>query len=328
MTLASPVSADPYRDKQRRSLFETMETLTHVPWYYLAAIDQYEANVRAVSKDIPPTEGLISIYVPPDKWSGLLNPDQKDQRPVSIQFFQGIGRDANGDGRADSNYDNDILYSLASLVGQKGASEANIRRQLWEYYQHSVAVDIITHTARMFKKYNRLQLEGNAFPLPLQYNYAYRDTWGAGRGWGGRRIHEGTDLFADYGTPVLSTCYGYVELMGWNRYGGWRIGIRDTHNNYHYFAHLNGFRKGLKVGDIVEPGEKIGAVGSSGYGPPGTAGKFPPHLHYGIYKFNGRNTYAFDPYPTLVKWEREAYQKLKQKKQNASMPQSTTDWVD
>ena len=43
-------------------------------------------------------------------------------------------------------------------------------------------------------------------------------------------------------------------MKGWNRFGGWRIGIRDINNNYHYFAHLNGFAKDLHVGQIVEPG--------------------------------------------------------------------------
>jgi murein DD-endopeptidase MepM/ murein hydrolase activator NlpD len=45
-------------------------------------------------------------------------------------------------------------------------------------------------------------------------------------------------------------------------------------------------------------------VGSSGYGPPGTSGKFPPHLHYGMYKDNGVTEWSFDPYPHLAKWKR------------------------
>ena len=125
------------------------------------------------------------------------------------------------------------------------------------------------------------------------------------RGWGGKRTHEGTDLFANYGTDVYSTSYGVVEVMGWNDYGGWRIGIRDNHNTYHYYAHLNAFHKQLKVGDVVEPGTLIGFVGSSGYGKEGTSGKFPPHLHYGMYKFNGRMEWAFDPYPHLKLWEKQ-----------------------
>ena len=114
------------------------------------------------------------------------------------------------------------------------------------------------------------------------------------------------DVYARYGTPVLSASYGVIEVMGWNDFGGWRIGIRDNHNSYHYYAHLQSFEEGLKEGDIVKTGQVIGYVGSSGYGKEGTAGKFPPHLHYGIYKFNGRTELAFNPYPFLRQWEKEA----------------------
>jgi murein DD-endopeptidase MepM/ murein hydrolase activator NlpD len=317
-------------DESRQHLFETMQTLTGVPWSYLAAMDRYERNTHKRGKDNPIVKGLISIQVPSHFWVGLTNPDQEDTVPVSIQFFQGIGIDANGDGKADPTDDSDILLSISRYLTKNGTTENQIREQLWRFYQHPTAVDVITHIAKVFLKYQKIGLQDQGFPIPLQYDYTYQSTWGARRGWGGLRIHEGTDIFASYGTPVLSTCHGYVELIGWNRFGGWRIGIRDTNNNYHYFAHLNGFRKGLKKGDIVKPGDVIGSVGSSGYGPPGTAGKFPPHLHYGIYKFNGRNTYSYDPYPLLRKWEREAALKRKEirKQRKQKKSKDTLEWVD
>ncbi|MBO1912559.1 peptidoglycan DD-metalloendopeptidase family protein, partial [Microvirga sp. 3-52] len=63
--------------------------------------------------------------------------------------------------------------------------------------------------------------------------------------------------------------------------------------------------KEVKEGDIVEPGTLLGYVGSSGYGKEGTSGRFAPHLHYGMYKYNGRTEWAFDPFPYLRLWERE-----------------------
>ena len=125
-------------------------------------------------------------------------------------------------------------------------------------------------------------------------------------------MHEGTDLFAHHGTPVKSVCYGVIEVKGWNRFGGWRIGIRDLNNVYHYYAHLGGFNKKLNIGDVVKPGDVVGWVGSSGYGKPGTAGKFPPHLHYGMYKYNGKTEWAFDPFPHLRKWEQQEWKKKKE----------------
>ena len=95
-----------------------------------------------------------------------------------------------------------------------------------------------------------------------------------------------------------------MEFIRWLAYG-----IRDIYNIYHYYAHLNGYADDLKLGDIVKPGDVLGSVGSSGYGPPGTSGKFPPHLHYGMYKDNGYSEWAFDPYPYLRRWEKMARSK-------------------
>lgn len=307
-TLSEAKNFHPMND-QRKQLFETMETLTQLPWYYFAALNQYEENLRHLETKKDSQKPRISIQIPPKLWAGPLNPNPNDTHLLTIQLFHGIGQDGNGDRKADRQNELDRLYALGNYLVQKGTSSQAIREQLWQYYQHPTTVDIITHIAQIFKKYNHTQLNEKHFPLPTESHYTYRSTWGDRRGWGGLRIHEGSDLFADYGTPVLSTCYGYIELIGWNRYGGWRIGIRDVNNHYHYFAHLQGYRKGLKKGDIVRPGEVIGSVGSSGYGPPGTSGKFPPHLHYGIYRFNGKNTYAFDPYPKLKQWERESKKK-------------------
>src|SRR5699024_11278036 len=74
------------------------------------------------------------------------------------------------------------------------------------------------------------------------------------------------------------------------------------------YAHLSGYEDGIQVGQVVKPGDVLGRVGSTGYGPPGTSGKFPPHLHYGMYKYNGVRERSFDPYPYLQKWEQMARQ--------------------
>jgi hypothetical protein len=293
-----------------QQLFESMETLTGVPWEYLAAIDQYESNIHKEKLK----NRLTHVQVPTYLWAGFSNPSPDDVSPASIHYFGGMGLDGDGDGRANATSDRDVLYTLSRYLTINGPSISHIREQIWHYYQQPTAVDVITHIAKIYAKYNTIQLEGSAFPIPKGYIYTYRSTWGDRRGYGGLRIHEGTDIFAHYGTPVLSTCYGYVELKGWNRFGGWRLGIRDVNNRYHYFGHLNGFEKGIEKGTIVYPGQTLGSVGSSGYGPPGTAGKFPPHLHYGIYKFNGKKTYSYDPFASLKKWERDARKKNRSNK--------------
>ncbi len=289
---------------ERMALYKKTEALTGVPWYYIAGVDSYERGLRRARNDLPDEEGYVGIFIPSEKWVGVENPNSEDTSPVSISLFNGIGLDGNGDGLADQTNDEDLLYTFAHMLASFGTDDTNLRIGLWDYYQRDKAIELIKGHAEIYRTFGTLDLRKRVFPLPLNYNYSYRGTWGHSRGWGGRRIHEGTDLFAGYGTPVRSTTYGIVELKGWNKFGGWRIGIRDTNNVYHYYAHLTGFEKGVERGTIVEPGTVVGYVGSSGYGKPGTQGKFPPHLHYGMYKDNGYFEWSFDPYPSLRAWEK------------------------
>lgn len=290
---------------ERKALLDKVSAVTGIPWYNLAAVDQYERTLAAAKK-LPSRDALISITFSEQDWGGPGNPDLEDRNPTSIALFGGKGKDGDGDGLADRNNSADALYAMADMMLKLGVNADDFPAGLQQYYGNPRSVQRIEQFARIYAAFETLELHQHAFPMPLGANYTYRSTWGASRGWGGRRSHEGTDLFAGYGVPVRSTCYGIIETMGWNKYGGWRVGIRDLNNMYHYFAHLSGFnKKEVKEGDIVKPGQVIGWVGSSGYGKPGTSGKFPPHLHFGLYRDNGKTEWSFDPYPQLRKWERE-----------------------
>ncbi|NEU30085.1 M23 family metallopeptidase [bacterium LRH843] len=297
--------------ERRLDLYKKIEAVTNVPWYYLAAVDTFERGLRRAQRDRPNEEGVIAIFYSEEEWSGPLNPDRSDTNPLSIQLFGGVGLDGDGDGIADINNDEDVLYTFAHFLEQYGFHDDDFRIALWEKYQRDKSVNIVHGHSLIYKNFGRLDLHDHEFPLPLNFNYSYRNTWGDKRGWGGRRIHEGTDIFAGYNVPIRATSYGRVEVKGWNKYGGWRVGIRDLDNIYHYYAHLSGFEKGVEEGAIVSPGDIIGYCGSSGYGKPGTQGKFPPHLHYGMYRDNGYTEWSFDPYPQLKQWERQAYKKRK-----------------
>lgn len=303
----------------RKLLYEKISTVTQIPWYRIAAIDQYERTLTKVHpKDRAHPPRLTDVYMTPPTWAGALNPDQTDTNSLSISVFEGLGKDGSGDQIADPNNDMDVLYSIASYLLHYGQSHNDFNIALWEYYHNSRAVQRIQQFSILYEKYTPQQLNIHSFPLPLNSVYSYRSTWGSGRNWGGFRIHEGTDLFAGYGLPVRSTCYGIVEMKGWNSFGGWRIGIRDINNHYHYYAHLMGFEKGVEVGDVVTAGQVIGYVGSSGYGKPGTQGKFPPHLHYGIYRDSGLIEWSFDPYPLLYQWEQGERKSLNKGKKGTS----------
>lgn len=124
------------------------------------------------------------------------------------------------------------------------------------------------------------------FPVPDR-NISYEDTFGEARDYGGQRIHEGTDLFGEITEPgyypVLSMTDGIVEQIGWLPLGGFRIGIRAHSGGYFYYAHLSEYAQDLKKGDAIDAGEILGFMGDTGYGPEGTSGQFPVHLHLGIY---------------------------------------------
>ncbi|WP_276358291.1 M23 family metallopeptidase [Cohnella caldifontis] len=299
--------------KRLQAIYDRVSRKTGISWQSAAAIDRYERTLtraRPKSRPLPP-QAIVGVYIPESRWAGPLNPDPKDTNPASIRFFGGIGRDGSGDGMAELSNDLDRLYTVASIVKSYGNGKDDFAIGLWEYYRNPRAVQRVLQFTRILEAFGRGDLSRHAFPLPIGASYSYRSTWGDSRGWGGYRIHEGTDIFASYGVPVRSTTYGIIELKGWNKYGGWRIGIRDLNNLYHYYAHLQGFEKNLKPGDVVKPGQIIGWVGSSGYGRPGTQGKFPPHLHYGIYRDRGLVEWAFDPYPLLRRWEREERKALR-----------------
>ncbi|MFC4102276.1 M23 family metallopeptidase [Paenibacillus xanthanilyticus] len=306
-------AADPF--EKRRELYEWMGATTHIPWYRLAAIDQYE---RTITKARPKSRGQlgqwIGIYMSDEDWAGALNPNLEDELPGTIRWFNGLGKDGDGDGLAKRTSDADLLYAVASHMMQFGPSNDDFAIACWQFYHNTRAVQRIGQFAKIYETYGKLDLEGHAFPLPIGSHYSYRGTWGTKRSWGGYRIHEGTDIFADYGLPVRSTTYGIVETKGWNPYGGWRIGVRDLNNIYHYYAHLSGYDKTVQVGTVVKPGQTLGWVGSSGYGKPGTSGKFPPHLHYGVYRDRGLIEWSFDPYPLLHRWEKEEARRLRKKK--------------
>ena len=109
-------------------------------------------------------------------------------------------------------------------------------------------------------------------------------------------VHEGIDIAAERGTPVVAMEPGTVENAGWTFYSGLRVGVRGHDGRYYLFAHLSALANGIAVGSSVEAGTVLGLVGNTGYGPPGHRDEFPPHLHIGIEE----GAEWVDPYAALV----------------------------
>lgn len=124
-------------------------------------------------------------------------------------------------------------------------------------------------------------------PIAAGYGYSHSDDFGNSRSFGFARKHLGHDMMGSLGTPIVAVEGGVVEAMGWNRYGGWRIGIRSFDSKrYYYYAHLQKdqpFAEGLEVGDMVQPGELIGFMGRTGYSDKENTNNIETvHLHFGM----------------------------------------------
>ena len=114
------------------------------------------------------------------------------------------------------------------------------------------------------------------------------DTWHAPRGTD--RLHEGQDIFAPKGTPILSATRGLVYKIGENNLGGQTVSVIGAGGRVYYYAHLDAYAPGLEVGDRVTTRTVLCYVGTTG-----NAQGTPPHLHFGIYTSSG----AINPLPLL-----------------------------
>ncbi len=94
-------------------------------------------------------------------------------------------------------------------------------------------------------------------------------------------------MMGQIGTPIIAIESGVVEALGWNQYGGWRIGIRSFDGKrYYYYAHLRQnypYAEGLAEGDVVTAGDVIGYMGHTGYSVKENVNNIETvHLHWGL----------------------------------------------
>lgn len=124
-------------------------------------------------------------------------------------------------------------------------------------------------------------------PIAKTFPYSGCDDFGVRRTYGYSRPHLGHDMMSATGTPVIAVESGVVEALGWNQYGGWRVGIRSFDaKRYYYYAHLRQNRpyaEGLSLGKTVKAGDVIGYVGRTGYSTKENVNNIEvSHLHFGL----------------------------------------------
>lgn len=124
-------------------------------------------------------------------------------------------------------------------------------------------------------------------PIARGFGYNDYDDFGSSRSYGYKRQHLGHDMMGQVGTPIIAVESGYVEALGWNQYGGWRIGIRSFDGKrYYYYAHLRQnfpYALDLEEGSVVTAGDVIGYMGHTGYSTKENTNNIDTvHLHWGL----------------------------------------------
>ncbi len=126
------------------------------------------------------------------------------------------------------------------------------------------------------------------FPVSGANNKNVQSFWADPRD-AGSRSHEGVDIFADKGTPVVAVSDGRIASTGERGLGGKQVWLMDgLFGKRVYYAHLDSIA--VTKGKRVKTGDTLGFVGNTG-----NAKTTPPHLHFGIY----RNRGAVNPFPYI-----------------------------
>ena len=184
-----------------------------------------------------------------------------------------------------------VKQASKDLLGDKSPKELSGNEKLFDYYHEAYTAAL----GGLLGSY-AIEVDGQwqasyglkAFsPIAAGYGYSHCADFGVSRSFGFARKHLGNDLMGSLGTPIVAVEGGVVEAMGWNRYGGWRIGVRSFDSKrYYYYAHLkkgHPFAENLSVGDTVQAGDLLGFMGRSGYSDKEDTDNIETvHLHFGM----------------------------------------------
>jgi len=197
-------------------------------------------------------------------------PDGADQAPP----------EGGGDGQAPAGGPRRVPPEAQAIIDSIKRSPANNSKALYAAVQELVELGLTEQEA--------IRIGFGRFPVAGVANFVhdwYFPRWGPGF-----RFHLGTDVFADYGTPLRSPVDG-TATAGSGALGGLYVKIFQPDGSYFYLAHMSGLLEGFENGMQVRTGDIVGYVGNSG-----NARSTPPHVHLGVYTAAGEAT---DPKPLL-----------------------------
>ncbi|MCC5953573.1 MAG: M23 family metallopeptidase [Acidimicrobiia bacterium] len=177
-------------------------------------------------------------------------------------------------------------------------AERDLRRAVEELADADAALVAVEERVAAYEVGSHVVVAG--FVFPVQGECSFIDSFGAPRNVGtpDEHWHEGTDIMAAIGTPLVAVEDGVLERVRSNRLGGISLRLRGDSGHVYYYAHLAAYAEGVTEGLRVERGDHIGYVGDTGDALGG-----PPHLHFEIRRPEGG---VVNPYPLLrLAWERQ-----------------------
>ena len=209
--------------------------------------------------------------------------DRKMDELIQITIFPSINTRA--DVFVDVFYVKDAA-TKPTRIGSMAAREQQIKIAAEHTGQYLVRIQP-SHAAQGLMDIAITSPLRYGFPVDTERENAVQSLFGVDRD-GGARRHEGIDIFAPRGTPVIAAEAGQVTRVGNTPRGGKNVWVRGDQRSF-YYAHLDSIA--VSAGDRVMRGEALGTVGNTG-----NAVTTNPHLHFGIYKFAQG---AVDPLPLV-----------------------------
>ncbi|MEA4823241.1 MAG: polysaccharide deacetylase family protein [Clostridiaceae bacterium] len=253
---------------------------------------------------------LIEVSAPVDAWYGSKQPFIKwvEFHPSAAVIRQAVEYDLKTYGTAAyADYVTLLALTAAKTGGEFPSGRSDALRQVIARLDKGECVEDIAADYPYFGYYLEAYTAAIGFlyregcdadgkwarlpaafsPIAAGYGYSHCRDFGNKRNFGFSRRHLGNDIMGSVGTPIVAIEGGTIEALGWNRYGGWRIGIRsDDGLRYWYYAHMrrgHPYAKGIEEGAHVEAGDVIGYLGMTGYSDRENVNNVgTPHLHLGL----------------------------------------------
>jgi hypothetical protein len=240
-----------------------------IPWNVLAAIHKRETNFGKTTRPgDPERKNMISS-------KGAIGPFQ-----FLPSTWEAYGVDGNGDGKADPWDVEDAAHAAARYLRDHGGQE-DLEKALWHYNHASWYVEDVLRIAEGYLDQTENPTFAAAFPFQWPLPGTGPESISSGFGYRihpilkTRRFHDGIDIPAATGKPVIAATGGVVRFAG--KLGGYgNTVILETVDGIELlYGHLSSIE--VRRGEHVKGGQIIGAVGSTGF-------STGPHLHFTVRK--------------------------------------------